>query len=86
MEMISANEISAHVDYRILGVEFAVRLFIRLLNSRHVLDNIERAQKVDVHFGRIAYDAEHRACLALGIMNIETHTLYPIGKIVKLLF
>ena len=66
-------------------MEFAVGVFVRLLNAAHGFDDVQRGNQIDVQLGGIADQADDGVLGARGDVQVEAMALEEFGQIVNLL-
>ena len=64
---------TCHIHHGILRMEFAVCLFVWLLDSLNPFDNIHRSHLADVHAGGVPYQSHQGGVGALRKMNLQSH-------------
>ena len=84
--MLAAELVSRDVHNSVFGMEFAVCILVRLLHSRDALDDIERTDEIDVHFGRIADKSDNCRVFTSADMDVKSQALNPTCEIFDLLF
>ena len=67
---------------RVFGVELAICVFVRFLNTGDGLDHIERAKKIDVHFRRVADKSDYGDVVALADVRGKPEGFYPFEQVV----
>ena len=61
----------AEIDHRVVGMELAVGLFVRLLYPLDALHDVLRADILDVHRSGIAEQAEHGGMFAVPGVDLD---------------
>ena len=75
----------AEGDDRVLLVELAVGILIRLLDSPDHLHNVQRQNALHVHPRGVADQADDGVVLAYGHVGLQTHVAQPAGEQLHLL-
>ena len=79
LEIPAADFYAVHINHRIIGVEFAVGVFIRLGNTLDLFDNIQALNQINVHFARVAYKPQNRLVLPHDRVHRQPLIFEPIG-------
>lgn len=77
---------TAHLYDGVFRMEFAIDVFIGLLDALDRLHDIQGMQQVDIHFGGIADQPQHGGIGALAEIDLQAQPLDPRNEIVELFF
>ena len=83
--MPAANFQAIDVNHRVQRMEFSVDVFVGVLDSFHVFDDVQRLDEIDVDAGRVADESENQLIDALRLMDGDALADQPVLQVVQLL-
>ena len=76
----------AHGNDRIIGMEFSVGVFVRLLDPFYGLHHLQRVQRVDIHRGGVAHQTQNGGMGAAALVDVQPHTAQTFHQFFYLQF